>query len=150
MQHRLPKRISAHALICVIALVLYGVMRMRLKDADSKLSPERALEQLRRIQYHQVHLGGERRDGTASLSDADHAILEGLNLTKPAVDEQLALPWGHISLLAPAISRTYDCNYRTPEYFNCAGLGPSFWRCLGSQSTLRVRYRLPIIQRRAR
>jgi transposase len=54
--HRLPDRICAHALICFIALVLYRVIRMRLKDADSKLSPERALEELRRIQYHQVHL----------------------------------------------------------------------------------------------
>ena len=27
-------------------------MPMHLKDTDSKLSPERALEQLRRIQYH--------------------------------------------------------------------------------------------------
>ena len=89
--HRLPDRIRAHALICFIALVLYRVMRMRLKDADSKLSPERALEQLRRIQYHQVHLGGERRDGTSSLSDADHAILQGLKLPKPAIDDQLAL-----------------------------------------------------------
>ncbi|MGC8724884.1 MAG: hypothetical protein ACP5VF_13595, partial [Acidobacteriota bacterium] len=88
---RLPDRIRAHALICFIALVLYRVMRMRLKDADSKLSPERALEQLRRIQYHQVHLGGERRDGTSSLSDADHAILQGLKLPKPAIDDQLAL-----------------------------------------------------------
>jgi transposase len=89
--HRLPERIRAHALICFIALVLYRVMRMRLKDADSRLSPERALEQLRRIQYHQVHLGGERRDGTSTLSDADHVILQGLKLPKPAIDDQLAL-----------------------------------------------------------
>ena len=89
--HRLPDRIRAHAMLCFIALILYRVMRMRLKDADSKLSPERALEQLRRIQYHQVHLGGERRDGTSTLSDTDHAILQGLKLTKPVVDDQLAL-----------------------------------------------------------
>lgn len=29
--HRLPERIRAHALICFLALVLYRVMRMRLK-----------------------------------------------------------------------------------------------------------------------
>jgi transposase len=89
--HRLPDRIRAHALICFMALVLYRVLRMRLKDADSRLSPERALEQLRRVQYHQVHLGGERRHGTSSLSDADHAILQGLKLQKPSIDDQLAL-----------------------------------------------------------
>lgn len=89
--HRLPDRIRAHALICFIALVLYRVVRMRLKGADSKLSPERALEQLRRIQDHQVNFGGERRDGMSSLSGADHAILQGLKLPKPAIDDQLAL-----------------------------------------------------------
>ena len=51
--HRLPDRIHAHASICFMALILYRVMRMRLKDSHSTLSPERALVKLRRIQ-HQV------------------------------------------------------------------------------------------------
>lgn len=89
--HRLPERIRAHAVICFIALVLYRVMRMRLKGAYSRLSSERALEQLRRIQYHQVHLGRERRDGTSTLSNADRATLQGLKLPKPAIDDPLAL-----------------------------------------------------------
>lgn len=42
--HRLPDRIRAHALICFLALVLYRVLRMRLKAKDSPYSPERALE----------------------------------------------------------------------------------------------------------
>jgi len=52
MYHRLPDRIRAHALICFIALVLHRVMRMRLKAAGSKASPERALELLRQLQRH--------------------------------------------------------------------------------------------------
>jgi hypothetical protein len=34
--HRLPDRIGAHALICFMALVLYRVLRMQLKAADSR------------------------------------------------------------------------------------------------------------------
>ena len=48
--HRLPERIRAHALICFMALVLYRVLRMQLKAADSPYSPERALEIVRHIQ----------------------------------------------------------------------------------------------------
>ena len=41
--HRLPDRIRAHALICFLALVLYRVLRMRLKARDHRLSPQRAI-----------------------------------------------------------------------------------------------------------
>jgi transposase len=54
--HRLPVRIRAHASICFMALILHRVMRMRLKAADAGLSPERALERLRRIQYHRIQI----------------------------------------------------------------------------------------------
>lgn len=52
--HRLPQRIRAHAQICFMALIVYRVMRQRLKLAKSELSPEKALAQLRRIQRHKV------------------------------------------------------------------------------------------------
>ena len=64
--HRLPERIRAHALICFLALVLYRVLRMRLKAKGSPHSPERALEIARRIQYHQITL--HRRHSAAGLS----------------------------------------------------------------------------------
>lgn len=38
VHHRLPVRIRAHALICFLALVLYRVMRMRLKAKGSSAS----------------------------------------------------------------------------------------------------------------
>jgi hypothetical protein len=41
--HRLPDRIKAHASICMLALILYRVMRQRLKMSGSDLSPEAAL-----------------------------------------------------------------------------------------------------------
>lgn len=61
--HRKPDRIKAHALICFIALILYRVLRMRLKAGDSPYSPERLLEIMNKIQYHQVRL---HRKQTAS------------------------------------------------------------------------------------
>lgn len=40
----LPNRISAHALICSLALALYSVLRMRLKEVDNRCSyPPRKL-----------------------------------------------------------------------------------------------------------
>jgi len=54
--HRLPDRIRAHASICFMALILYRVMRSRLKAGESHLSPERALAKLRRIQHQKIVL----------------------------------------------------------------------------------------------
>jgi len=56
VHHRLPQRIRAHAFVCFIALIVYRVMRQRLKLAKSDLSPEKALAQLRRIQRHSVSI----------------------------------------------------------------------------------------------
>ncbi|WP_299161436.1 IS1634 family transposase [Accumulibacter sp.] len=64
--HRLPNRIRAHALICFLALVLYRVLRLRLKAKDSQHSPERALEIARRIQFHQITL--HQRQSASGLS----------------------------------------------------------------------------------
>jgi len=41
--HRLPERIRAHAFICFMALVLYRVMRMRLRAANTDITPERGV-----------------------------------------------------------------------------------------------------------
>lgn len=54
VHHRLPNRIRAHATICFIALILYRVMRARLRTANAKLSPGTALAALSRIQRHRV------------------------------------------------------------------------------------------------
>ena len=64
--HRLPDRIRAHALICFLALILYRVLRMRLKAKHSAHSPERALEISRRIQLHQVTL--HQRQTTSGIT----------------------------------------------------------------------------------
>ena len=90
--HRLPERIRAHASICFMALILHRVMRSRLKAADAGYTPERALEQLQRIQHHRVRLnGGEPVAGVSTLSTEQNEVLHALGIEKPAAPEQLAL-----------------------------------------------------------
>ena len=91
--HRLPARIRAHASICFMALILYRVMRQRLTAATTGLSPERALDQLRRIQHHQIRLSTEGKPitGISKLADIHHQVFAALNLKKPNQPQQLPL-----------------------------------------------------------
>lgn len=89
--HRLPNRIRAHAYLCFIALILHRVIRQRLRQAEQNISPERALETLRRIQHHQIRLGGKSRSGITSLSPEQAALLQSLRVEKPSNPEQLPL-----------------------------------------------------------
>jgi transposase len=61
--HPLPERIRVHALICFMALVIYRIMRMRLKVSRCKVSPKTALELLNRIQKHRVTAGDREYSG---------------------------------------------------------------------------------------
>ena len=91
--HRLPERIRAHALVCFMALIVYRVMRQRLKLAKSDLSPERALAQLRRIQRHSVRINnGDPVCGVSTINTQQSDLYAALNLKKPTQDAQLSLP----------------------------------------------------------
>ena len=90
--HRLPNRIRAHAAICFMALILYRVMRMRLRASDTPLSPERALDKLRRIQHHQVIVNDTQPVAGLSTVNQEHtAILAALTIKKPSLNTQLTL-----------------------------------------------------------
>ena len=90
--HRLPARIRAHAAICFMALILYRVMRLRLRAGDTQLSPERALAKLRRIQHHQVILNDAQPvTGLSTISQEHTAILAALTIKKPTLNAQLTL-----------------------------------------------------------
>ena len=92
VHHRLPQRIRAHAAICFIALIMYRVMRQRLHAVQTDTSPERALDQLRRIQHHRVNLNQTQPvSGLSTTSKEQHAILSALKLAKPQLPEQLSL-----------------------------------------------------------
>ena len=82
--HRLPDRIRAHALICFLALVLYRVMRMRLKAHGSERSPKTALEILRRIQQHRVQIGNQQLLGVGKISPQQLELFEALAVKAPA------------------------------------------------------------------
>jgi transposase len=90
--HRLPDRIRAHASICFMALILYRVMRQRLKAAGHAASPETALAQLRRIQRQSVSINhGAPISGISNINQDQGALFAALNLRKPASDAQLTL-----------------------------------------------------------
>ncbi len=90
--HRLPTRIRAHAAICFMALILYRVMRSRLRASATPLSPERALDKLRRIQHHQVTLNNTQPVTGLSTINQEHAdILSALTIKKPTLNTQLTL-----------------------------------------------------------
>ena len=84
MFHRLPDRIRAHALICFIALVLHRVMRLRLKAAGHDASPERALELLRQLQRHRIHLPDDQTvTGLSTLTAEQAQLFSSLKLPRP-------------------------------------------------------------------
>lgn len=83
--HRLPNRIRAHALICFLALVLYRVLRMRLRAGNSPLSPERALEIVRRIQFHQITLHQRQSaSGLSAITPEQQELFATIDLPEPS------------------------------------------------------------------
>ena len=90
--HRLPERIRAHASICFMALILHRVMRMRLRAANAGVTPERALQSLKRIQHHRVTIGGAQPlCGVSSMTTEQHAVLAALKVKQPSQFKQLSL-----------------------------------------------------------
>ena len=84
VHHRLPNRIRAHALICFLALVLYRVMRMRLKAKGHSSSPRTALDLLGRIQKHTAHVGKRSLHGISRTTPEQLELFDALDLKKPA------------------------------------------------------------------
>ena len=79
-------------MLCFMALIVYRVMRQRLKLAKSELSPEKALAQLRRIQRHSVSINaGAPISGVSTITAQQSNVFAALNLKKPTQDAQLTL-----------------------------------------------------------
>ena len=90
--HRLPERIRAHASICFMALILHRVMRMRLRAANTGVTPERALQSLKRIQHHRVSINGAPPlCGVSSMTAEQHNVLTALKVKQPSQFTQLSL-----------------------------------------------------------
>ena len=83
VHHRLPDRIRAHALICFLALMLYRVMRMRLKAGEHSASPRTTLNLLSRIQKHTAHIGDHTFNTTSKTTPEQLDLFDALNLPRP-------------------------------------------------------------------
>lgn len=81
--HRLPERIRAHALICFLALVMYRVMRMRLKASGSAHSPKTTLEVLHQLQKHRVRVGTQTLSGIGKINPTQLELFAALAVQKP-------------------------------------------------------------------
>jgi len=84
VHHRLPDRIRAHAMICFLALVLYRVMRMRLKAKGHSASPRTALDLLERIQQHVARIGPTTKTTLTRQQPEQLDLFEALDLKTPA------------------------------------------------------------------
>ena len=90
--HRLPERIRAHASICFMALILHRVMRMRLRAGNTAITPERALQSLKRIQHHRVSINGAPAlSGVSSMTTEHSEVLKALKIKTPGQSQQLSL-----------------------------------------------------------
>jgi transposase len=90
--HRLPERIRAHASICFMALILHRVMRMRLRASNAGVTPERALQTLKRIQHHRVSINGaEPLCGVSSITEEDTKVFKALKVKPPSQTQQMSL-----------------------------------------------------------
>ena len=60
---------------------------MPLRQADSAYSPERVLESVRRIQFHQVNIAGHcAAGGITELTDEQIELFDSLRLDNPTHD----------------------------------------------------------------
>ena len=57
-----------------MALILHRVIRARLHAAHTGLPPERALEQLTRIQHHRIHIAQRDPMTRVSAINADQLV----------------------------------------------------------------------------
>ena len=79
-------------MLCFMALIVYRVMRHRLKLAKSDLSPERALAQLRRIQRHSITINRTAPvSGISTINAELAAVLPALNIKEPSQNDQISL-----------------------------------------------------------
>ena len=73
-------------------MILYRVMRRRLKLAGSPLSPEAALAKLRRVQRHTVTIDDAAPvSGISTINEEQSGVLAALKLRKPNASPQMSL-----------------------------------------------------------
>jgi hypothetical protein len=67
-------------------------MRMRLRAGNTGVTPERALQTLKRIQHHRVSINGaEPLSGVSSITEEDHQVFKALKVKQPSQTQQMTL-----------------------------------------------------------
>jgi hypothetical protein len=82
----LPERIRAHAIISFLALVLHRVMRLRLKEPGSALSPLSAIELAQRIDYHRLTLRHYEIDRVIKIITEQKELFDQLGVERPTIE----------------------------------------------------------------
>lgn len=83
MYHWKERRIRAHIFICVMALQIHRLMRLRLKKAGSSFSPDRALEKLSRLRTIHADVGGREHIGLTKPTEIQLLLFKELEVPKP-------------------------------------------------------------------
>lgn len=70
-----------------MALMVYRVMRTRLRNCDTSLSPEWALSKLRQIQHQQITLNSSQPvAGLSTITQERTSILAAITIKKPTLN----------------------------------------------------------------
>ena len=68
-----------------MALILHRVMCMRLRATKTEITPERALQGLKKSQHHRVSItGASPLSGVSSMTAEHNAVLKALQVKTPA------------------------------------------------------------------
>jgi transposase len=88
--HWTEKRVRAHVFVCVLALVIERVMRLKLRRSRSEYSPQRALEELRRLMHVRLTLSTkeQRYDLLANKQPVQGELFRALDIA-PLTDARL-------------------------------------------------------------
>ena len=88
--HWTERRVRAHAFLCVLALTIERVMRLKLKAAGSEHSPRRALEELRKLMHVKLTLPTRERqyDLLANKRPVQQELFRALEID-PLTDARL-------------------------------------------------------------
>jgi transposase len=90
--HWTEPRVRGHVFLCVIALLVERVMRLKLRRAQLATSPQRALEELHQLMHVSLALpDGTRRQLLANKDPRQLELFEALE-APPLTDAQLQEP----------------------------------------------------------
>jgi transposase len=86
MHHWSPERIKSHVFICVLALVIERVMRLRLKNAGQNIEPSRALEKLRALRVIRAKTAKGAALGLTRTTNDQRSLLTALGVPAPTLN----------------------------------------------------------------